>query len=88
MLPNHWFIRGIRCFASLEQVTKDVQAFVGIMDTDLEWTTFEYKIPSYLVYSSGNAYKALNGWPGGVFLHRYVGGACYEQDPKRLDVPS
>lgn len=84
-LPEHWIVRGIRCFATAEQVRDDVLNYVGRIDNaDIEWTAYEYAIPSYLVYPSGDLH-ALGTWPQGVYLHRYRSSGVYS-DGSRMDL--
>jgi hypothetical protein len=56
---------------------------------DLEWTQYEYRIPHYLVYGSGDI-KGW-GWPDtGIFLFRCAGGtgehAVYRDAEKLRDL--
>lgn len=84
-LPEHWIVRGIRCFASIDQVRDEVLNFVGRLDNAaVEWSTYEYHLPSYLVFPSGDLH-ALGTWPAGVYLHRYLGGDVYG-DGSRMDL--
>lgn len=75
--PEHWIVRGIGTFKSQREVLDSVLAVVGQLDHEgIEWTTFEYRIPSYIAYPAGDM-TGLADWPGGVFIHRYIGGGCY-----------
>jgi hypothetical protein len=76
--PGRYIVRAIAAFKTAEYAKNLVLNFVGRIDLgDLEWTTYEYFIPSYIAYSSDSDINGLTAWPIGVFIHRYKGDGTY-----------
>jgi hypothetical protein len=73
--PGQWIARGIRCFATADVVRSDVEAVVGRLDDEIEWSTCTYHLPHYLVYGSGDLPEI--GWPNGVWLFEHAGNDRY-----------
>jgi hypothetical protein len=76
-LPGEFILRGIKRFSTPEGVKFKLMPFVALFqNSTLEWTFFNYHLPAYLEYGSGDIPR-LGCSTDGAYVHRFLGGNRY-----------
>lgn len=72
-LQKRWIIRGWCPFQTVEAIVKEMLPYVLDGGDDLEWTTYTYEAPAYLIYGSRWDDGDLKGWgwPVGIYKFPY-----------------
>lgn len=78
--PGEWIIRAWRPFTAPQDLAQQIAMRCGMMDESIEWTTFTYPLPAYLVYDEPGDLGEGWGWPMGMWKFPYNGGDRRTED--------
>lgn len=72
-------VRGIGHFTRVEEIAAEVEKAVGVLVDGVQWSTAQYRIPSYFEGLAG-----MSGWnvPGGIYLFRWDAKTTDWRDPE------
>jgi hypothetical protein len=81
--PGAWIVRAWCPFREPKELREVLATIIGTLDQDgIEWTTWKYDLPAYLVYGSGEIDGW--GWPVAVVKYPWTRGDSYKGEPEVL----
>ena len=63
---GEWIVRGWMPFKAPTEIRREVERIDGVLDPEIEWTTYTYELPAYLVYGHEDLEPGW-GWPVGIY---------------------
>ena len=75
-LPGEWIVRGIYAWKTFDEIRREVEKYVGVLDPRIEWTQHQYDLPYYLMYGAD-----ADGRRGGLNMPEVSHVVIYDHKP-------